>query len=143
MDLDTIRKIEEAQPEELDTGPVVVLNLVKFKSKDSLSIYLEYAARVLEAFGDRGLEVIYAGTLKEQLQGDIGDWDAVLLIGHPNRRLFYEMIRSEEYQAISPLREKALDNGVIWPSDPVMPYKTQTFEFKGGQWLDLMKSQHR
>ena len=50
------------------------------------------------------------------------------------------MLRSDEYQAISYLREDALENGVLWPSEPVLPYKTQTVEFEGDEWLELIQS---
>ena len=143
MDLNPLANLDDVQPDNLDTGPVIVLNLLKFKPGDSLKGYLEYAARVWEAFGDKGLEVIYAGYLKEQIQGDIGDWDAVLLARYPSRRICYEMFRSSEYQAISHLREDALDNGVLWPSEPVLPYKTQTVEFEGGEWLEIIEAMER
>jgi len=114
---------------------------VKFKPGGSLKGYLEYTAKLWGAFGDNlGQEVIYAGNLKEQIQGDIGDWGAVLLARYPSRRVFYEMLRSDEYQAISYLREDALGNGVPWPSEPVLPYKIQTVEFEGGEWLELIQS---
>ncbi|MFT4564261.1 MAG: hypothetical protein ACI9BW_004024, partial [Gammaproteobacteria bacterium] len=54
------------------------------------------------------------------------------------RRHCYEMFRSEEYQALSPLREAALDNAILWPSEPILPYKTQTVEFEGGEWLEML-----
>ena len=140
MNLNPIANIDKVQPAELATDPVVVLNLLKFKPGDSLKRYREYAARVWDAFDDVGLESIYAGYLKEQSQGDIGDWDAVLLARYPSRQVCYEMFRSDKYQAISHLREDALDNGVLWPSESVLPYKTQTIDFEGGEWLDLIQS---
>ena len=140
MNLNPIANIDKVQPAELATGPVVVLNLLKFKPGDSLKRYLEYAARVWDAFDDVGLEVICAGYLKEQIQGDVGDWDAVLLARYPSRQICYEVFRSDKYQAISHLREDALDNGVLWPFEPVLPYKTQTIDFEGGECLDLIQS---
>ena len=133
MNLNPIANTDKVQPADLDTGPVVVLNLLKFKPGDSLERYREYAARVWDAFDDVGLEAIYAAYLKEQSQGDIGDWDAVLLARYPSRQVCYEMFRSDKYQAISHLREDALDNGVLWPSEPVIPYKTQTIDVEGGR----------
>ncbi len=41
MDPNPIAKLDEVQPEDLDTGPVVVLNLMKFKPGDSLKSYLK------------------------------------------------------------------------------------------------------
>lgn len=140
MDVNLNASLDDVQPEDLDTGPIVVLNLLHFKTDESVASYIEYAVRVLQAFGDQGVEVVYAGKLKEKLQGEIGDWEVVLLVRYPSRRVFYEMLRSDKYQGISPLREAALDNGVVWPSEPVMPYKTQSVEFEGGEWLELIQS---
>jgi hypothetical protein len=49
------------------------------------------------------------------------------------------MFRSEKYQSINPLAEAALDKRVLWPSEPVFPYKTQTVEFGGGEWTRLLQ----
>ena len=138
MDLNPLAKLDEVQPENLDAGPVVVLNLLKFKSPESISTYLTYVKGVLEQCSDSGAELIYAGKLQEQIQGNIGDWDVVILGRYPSRRHCYEMFRSEEYQALSPLREAALDNAILWPSEPILPYKTQTVEFEGGEWLEML-----
>ena len=132
MDLNPLTNLGDVQPENIDTGPIVVLNLLKFKSEQSVSGYLDYVAEFFSHFGSKGAEVLYAGRLEEQVQGDIGNWDAIALVRYPSRRVFYEMIRSDEYQSFSHLRENALDNAVLWPSETLMPYKTQTVEFEGG-----------
>ena len=36
MELNPLATLDEVQPKDLDTGPVVVLNYLKFKSGDSL-----------------------------------------------------------------------------------------------------------
>lgn len=140
MNLNPLANLDDIQPENLDTGPIVVLNLLKFKSAESLSSYIEYMVRARDAFG-KGFELLYAGSLKERVQGDIGEWDVVLLARYPSRRNFYEMLRSEEYQSISRLREEALDNAILWPSEPILPYRTRLTEFEGGEWLELLRSQ--
>ncbi len=73
MDINPLSRLDDVEPENLDTGPVVVLNLLKFKPGESLETYLEYARRVMAECGDSGIELIYGGELKEQIQGDIGD----------------------------------------------------------------------
>lgn len=50
----------------------------------------------------------------------------------------YEMFRSAKYQQFHPLAEEALKRRVLWPSEPVMPYRTQTVDFQGGEWLALL-----
>ena len=140
MDFNPLTNLDNVQPENLDTGPIIVLNLLKFKSEDSVSSYLDYAANFFKSFGSKGVEVLYAGSMKEQLQGDIGDWDALALVRYPTRRVFYEMFRSKEYQSFSHYRENALDDAVVWPSEALMPYKTQAVEFDGGDWLPEIQS---
>ncbi|MBX9606356.1 MAG: DUF1330 domain-containing protein [Gammaproteobacteria bacterium] len=138
MDLNPLATLDAVQPADLDTGPVVVLNLLKFKSAESIHPYLEYLRKVSAVCADSGIELIYAGALKEQIQGDIGDWDVVLLARYPSRRACYEMFRSQKYQELHPLAEEALARRVLWPSEPVMPYKTSTIDFEGGEWLALL-----
>ena len=141
MDINPLATLDDVQPEELDNGPVVVLNLLKFKAGDSLSMYLEYVRGVMKECSDSGAELIYAGNLKEKIQGEIGEWDAVIVARYPSRRAVYEMFRSAKYQALNHLAEAALERRVLWPSEPVLPYKTQTVEFAGGDWLELLNKE--
>jgi uncharacterized protein (DUF1330 family) len=142
MEINPLATLDDVQPEDLDGGPVVILNLLKFKNDESLSTYLDYVTRVMKECGDSGIEVIYGGELKEQIQGDIGDWDAVIVVRYPSRRHAYEMFRSDTYQAINPLAEAVLEKRVLWPSEPVFPYKTGTVSFEGGEWLSLLQEKN-
>ncbi len=139
MDLNPLANLDAVQPADLDSGPVVVLNLLKFKSPASVAPYLDYIRGVSATCADSGIELIYAGALKERIQGDIDAWDVVLLARYPSRRACYEMFRSEKYQQFHPLAEEALERRVLWPSEPLLPYKTQTVDFQGGEWLALLK----
>lgn len=139
MNINPLATLDDVQPNDLDSSPVVVLNLLKFKPGDSLNKYFEYIRRVMSECGDSGIELIYAGRLKEKIQGEIGDWDVVLVVRYPSRRPLYEMFRSAKYQALNPLAEAALEKRVLWPSEPVLPYKTQTIEFEGGDWLQYLR----
>ena len=140
MDINPLTTLDNVQPKDIDSGPVVILNLLKFKPGESLNTYLEYVSRVMKECGDSGIEVIYGGELKEQIQGDIGDWDAVIVVRYPSRRHAYEMFRSDTYQAINPLAEASLEKRVLWPSEPIFPYRTQSVEFNGGEWLRLLQN---
>lgn len=139
MEINPLATLDDVQPDDIDSGPAVVLNLLKFKSGESLDTYLDYVSRVMKECGDSGIELVYGGELKEQIQGEIGDWDAVLLVRYPSRRHVYEMFRSEKYQAVNPLAEAALEKRVLWPSEPVLPYKTNSVNFEGGEWLRLLQ----
>ena len=143
MDIKLLGTLDKVEPDDLDSVPIIVLNLLKFKSEQSLSSYLDYAANFFRGYasdGADGAEVIYAGDLKEQVQGDIGNWDAVALVRYPNRRMFYDMHRSKEYQSFSHLRENALENGVLWISEANLPYRTQAVDFQGGYFLEEIQS---
>ena len=139
MEINPLATLDDVQPDNIESGPVVVLNLLKFKSGESLDTYLDYVGRVMKKCGDSGIELIYGGELKEQIQGDIGEWDAMLVVRYPSRRHVYEMFRSEKYQAINPLAEAALEKRVLWPSEPVLPYKTNSVNFEGGEWSRLLQ----
>ena len=139
MDMNPITNLDAAQPSEMSDEPIVVLNLLKFKSKESMDSYFEYATNFFRTFGSRGAEVLYCGKLMEKVQGDAGDWDIVLLVRYANREMFYDMLRSDEYQSFSHFRENALENAVLQPSEAVMPYRTQTIEFDGGDWLSELQ----
>ena len=138
MDINPLATIDDVQPEDLDSGPVVVLNLLKFKSGESLETYLQYISGVMKDCADSEIDLIYGGELKEQIQGDIGDWDAVLVVRYPTRRHVYEMFRSDAYQQHNPLAEASLERRVLWPSEPVFPFKTQATDFQGGEWSERL-----
>ena len=70
MDLNPIANLDNAQPDELSDEPVIVLNLLKFKSEASVSSYLDYAAEFFKTFAQRGAEVLYCGRLMEKIQGE-------------------------------------------------------------------------
>jgi uncharacterized protein (DUF1330 family) len=139
MEINPLATLDDVQPEDIDSSPVVILNLLKFKSGESLKTYLQYVMRVRNECGESGLEVIYGGEFKEQIQGDVGDWDAFVVVRYPSRRHAYEMFRSDKYQAINPLAEAALAKRVLWPSEPIFPYRTQTVEFNGGEWMRMLR----
>jgi uncharacterized protein (DUF1330 family) len=115
MDITRLPNLDEAQPKEMSDEPVIVLNLLKFKSEDSLNSYFDYATNFFRTFGSRGAEVIYCGKLMEKVQGNAGDWDVVILVRYTNRKMFYDMLRSDEYLSFSHLRENAIP---LWK----MPY---------------------
>lgn len=73
MEINPLATLDDVQPQDIDSGPVVVLNLLKFKIDESLGTYLEYVRRVMNECGDSGIELIYGGELRGQIQGDIGD----------------------------------------------------------------------
>jgi uncharacterized protein (DUF1330 family) len=100
-----------------DGGPVVMLNLLRFKPDGGAERYAEYGAAVTPMVEARGGRVVWAGSAATALLGK-GSWDMVALVEYPTRQAFLDMIGSEEYQAVGHLRTEALLAGELHPKDP-------------------------
>jgi uncharacterized protein (DUF1330 family) len=101
---------EQAGEEE----PVVMLNLLRFKSDGGRERYAEYGAAVAPLLEKAGARLVFLGDPAAPLLGK-GGWDSVLLVEYPTRQAFLGMIGSAEYQAIGHLRTEALERGELHP----------------------------
>jgi uncharacterized protein (DUF1330 family) len=100
-----------------EDGPVVMLNLLRFKPDGGQQRYMEYGAAVGPALEKAGGRLVWAGEPAAPLLGERG-WDLVALVEYPNRQAFLEMIGSPEYREIGHLRTEALELGELHPMDP-------------------------
>ncbi len=127
--------------EELDSGPIVVLNLLKLKedTPENLEKYLEYVMGVMSGWGDVGMQPVYAGKFNELVFGGCGDWDYMLLVHYPTRRIWFDMMDSDEYAAIHHGREDSMKMAVLWFSDPVLPYTAGDVHVPGGAWTKVFE----
>ncbi len=102
-----------------DDGPVVMLNLLRFKPGGRES-YRRYAAAVGSTFLPRvGGEVLYFGNGDTPLVAEQGQaWDAVLIVRYPSRAAFSQMVADPEYQEVTHLRTEALEEAVLQPTSP-------------------------
>lgn len=100
-----------------DGGPVVMLNLLRFKPGGRES-YDQYSQAVSTTFLPRvGGEVLYAGDGDSALVADVGQsWDAVVLVRYPSRAAFSQMVADPQYQQITHLRTEALAEAVLQPT---------------------------
>ena len=91
-------------------GPVVMLNLLKFKPDGGEATYRRYGEAVLPILGKIGARLLWQGRADSVVIGDVaGDgWDAVALVEYPTRQAFLDMVTSADYQAIAGLRSDAL-----------------------------------
>ncbi|MCG7596189.1 DUF1330 domain-containing protein [Mycobacterium sp. PSTR-4-N] len=107
---------------EEDGGPVVMLNLLRFKPGGGRETYLEYIAQ-FESTGVQAryaVEVLYAGAGGVALAAEPGqDWDMILLVRYPSRQHFTDMINDPDYQRFEHLREDALVEAVLQATTPV------------------------
>lgn len=99
-------------------GPVVMLNLVRFKEGGRAS-YEAYASAVMPFLLKVGGQPLYAGDGSTALVAEQGQtWDAVLLVRYPSRAAFLQMVQDPEYQRISHLRTAALHEAVLQATSP-------------------------
>jgi uncharacterized protein (DUF1330 family) len=99
-------------------GPVVMLNLVRFK-QDGRASYEAYANAVMPFLLKAGGQPLYAGDGSTALVAEPGQtWDAVLLVRYPSRAAFLKMVADPEYQRISHLRTEALHEAVLQATTP-------------------------
>jgi uncharacterized protein (DUF1330 family) len=103
-----------------DTGPVVMLNLLKFKSQSSdgdgtgAAAYARYGDAAVEMVEARGGKVLWMGRADQVLIGDTGDeWDSVALVQYPSRAAFVEMVTTPEYEQAHEHRESGLERTVL------------------------------
>ena len=100
-----------------DNGPVVMLNLLKFKRGGGSRQYGEYSTAFQALLQQHGGRFRYLGRATELLVGT-EDWDAVALVEYPSRQVFLQLTSSPEYRAIAPLREQGLERTLLYATTP-------------------------
>jgi len=103
-----------------DEGPVVMLNLLKFKPREGAAEYGKYSNSVVKMVEDRGGKMLWLGKVDQTLIGDIdaNGWDAIALVQYPSRKAFIEMTTSKEYEGAHEHREGGLERTVLLACTP-------------------------
>jgi uncharacterized protein (DUF1330 family) len=98
-----------------DEGPVVMLNLLKFKASGGSKEYGKYGDSVVPMVEERGGKVLWMGKVEQTLIGDLNadDWDAIALVQYPSRKAFIDMATSKEYDSAHEHREGGLEKTVL------------------------------
>jgi uncharacterized protein (DUF1330 family) len=111
----------EAMLAEDPGGPVVMLNLLRFRPDGGRDSYRRYAEALGPAINARyGVQVEYLGDGGHAVVAEDGQaWDMVLLVRYPSRQAFAAMIRDPDYRAVSHLRSEALVESVLQPTVPL------------------------
>jgi uncharacterized protein (DUF1330 family) len=99
-------------------GPVVMLNLLRFRPDGGRERYEEYGEAVAPLLEGVGGDVVFAGAPAAAMIGD-DSWDLVVLARYPTRQAFLDMISSPGYQEIAHLRTESLVASELHPMDPV------------------------
>ena len=103
-------------------GPVVMINLLKFKERaegedgSGEEAYGRYGASVVKMVEERGGRVVWAGRPHGVLiGGDADEWDQVVLVEYPSRDAFIEMTSNPDYEDVHTHREAGLERTVLTP----------------------------
>jgi len=101
-------------------GPVVMLNLLRFKPDGGRESYAKYSDALSGTYLARyGGEVLYAGDGSTTLVAEQGQsWDAVLVVRYPSREAFSRMVADPEYQQFTHFRTEALEEAVLQATIP-------------------------
>lgn len=101
-----------------DAGPVVMINLLKFKPGGAES-YARYGDAAIGMIEDRGGRLLWSGRAEQVLIGDpAASWDVALLVEYPSRGAFIEMVSSPEYLEAHADREAALERTIVLACSP-------------------------
>ena len=94
-----------------DEGPIVMVNLLKFKPDGGEAQYAKYSAAVLPILAKLGAKILFAGRAEFCLIGNV-DWDMVALVQYPRKKTLLQMVASPEYRAIHHHRAAGLEGQV-------------------------------
>lgn len=92
---------------EAGQGPVLMLNLIKFKDKKIyFEQYIPAFGKVVKQLGIEGVNVQLVGEVIASIIADESDeWDEIVLVEYPSAEAFMTIAQSELYQQLAdPLR---------------------------------------
>lgn len=104
-----------------DTGPVVMLNLMRFRERSldgngsGWDAYLRYSALTIKLIKARGGTIIWTGTAEGVALGvpEQHRWDYVALVRYPSRAAFLDMMTSPDYATANVERENGCADHAI------------------------------
>ena len=104
-----------------DRGPVVMLNLVRFRERSldgqgsGRDAYDRYSRAVIGLIKARGGTVLWAGEVEGVALGvpDAHRWDYAVLVQYPSRAAFIDMMTSADYAAANRHRDNGLADHLI------------------------------
>ena len=105
-----------------DEGPVVMVNLVRFRKRSlddqgsGWDAYSRYSKADMPLLKNVGGTVLWAGHVEGAALGNLGEgerWDWVVLALYPSRAAFVSMMTSPEYALANIDRENGVDDHVI------------------------------
>ena len=94
-------------------APVVMVNLLKFKTPGGLERYAQYGREVASHLERVGATLLYAGGAPSVVigEGERPWWDAILVVQYPTPQAFIDMVTNREYAEVHVHRAAALERG--------------------------------
>lgn len=77
-------------------GPLVMVNLLKFKPDGGAEAYARYAEQAAPFLAKTGAKVRYLGRVAATVIGG-EEWDEVILVEYPSKAAFFEMTQNPDY----------------------------------------------
>ena len=90
-------------------GPILMLNMLRFKKEGGREKYREYAERNATLLAKVGGKLVSRWDSRVTLVGG-EEWDSIAVVEYPSREAFLEMALSEEFQQTKLLRKDALED---------------------------------
>ena len=101
-------------------GPIVMVNLLKFKPDGGVESYRKYQENVLKLISTKAIKlnrIAYRGSGLMPVIGD-EEWDEIALYEYPSIDAFMEMNRNKAYQAAVSYRTEALLDSRLYCTIP-------------------------
>ncbi|OBF55144.1 DUF1330 domain-containing protein [Mycobacterium sp. 852002-50816_SCH5313054-b] len=94
-------------------APVLMVNLLKFKTQGGLESYQRYGREVVPHLQRVGATLRYAGAAPTVVIGDgeLPWWDAILIVEYPTPQAFMDMVTTPEYAQAHQHRAAGLERG--------------------------------
>ncbi|MCX8071822.1 MAG: DUF1330 domain-containing protein [Candidatus Binatia bacterium] len=125
-------QIAHLQDEASPDGPIVMVNLLKFREKaqypdgrdahlSGREAYMRYGMEVAKLVEASGGRILFAGNVTFLTIGAAEElWDEVVLVEYPSRAAFLRMAMSPEWRAIEVHREAGLEGQLNIETVPLM-----------------------
>ena len=94
-----------------DDGPIVMVNLLKFKPNGGREEYAKYSTAIQPILEKIGAKILFAGSTQFCLIGK-ADWDLIALVEYPRKKTLIQMANSPEYRAIHHHRDDGLQGQI-------------------------------
>jgi uncharacterized protein (DUF1330 family) len=113
-----------------DNGPVVMVNLVRFREKSAdgngsgWDAYVRYSEITMRLIKARSGTVLWAGKPEGYAFGEGPRWDYVVLVQYPSRAAFLDMMASPEYALANAHRESGVEDHVILAANQTYAKRT-------------------